>query len=357
MFRSERLSYREHPSITRFALGAVRVLGILAFLGLASLVVPALANGQEVCPEGGDWSSHQNPPLVEIPGAVEYCGKWSTTVVVGTFEQVLNALNSQKHALSHWSYRLGEPEVEFNILLNIGIPKCGVISFSINGFSDVDGIVNVYLDGNLYGQSPYSVNGNIVLNFHNVPVVHGLHTVRAVLSADGLDSVERTAQITDVPCTPTPTSTPPTSTPTPECEECTETPTPTPTFSPTPPKECNLIPQYEQWKLWDSDQGENYISNCYIISVEPPSVERQASLCTLCGDQLEEEGYRYQADRWRHGTVYLDECTGEYVFIFDGGTRDDEWSTHWFRGYMQDNIRTQPRCPDCEAQATAQASN
>ena len=302
MFRSERLSYREHPSITRFALGAVRVLGILAFLVLAVIAVPTFAS--DGCPHagsviGGTWyqgGTNSQPDYTDAinAGATEFCYKagqvilFSSTPLGGSEnEEGEWIINGMEQGLSHWMYFV-----------------------------------------------PSST---------------------ATPTPETPTEPPDTSTPTETPPTPTPTDTPPTSTPTPECEEC--EPSPTPTFSPTPPKECNLIPQYEQWKLWDSDQGENYISNCYIISVEPPSVERQASLCTLCGDQLEEEGYRYQADRWRHGTVYLDECTGEYVFIFDGGTRDDEWSTHWFRGYMQDNIRTQPRCPDCEAQATAQASN
>ena len=159
---------------------------------------------------------------------------------------------------------------------------------------------------------------------------------------------------TDTP--PTPTETPPTPTPTdtPPCEEC-ENPTPTPTFSPTPPKECKLIPQYEQWRLVDSDQKEGYVAACYIISVDPPSVERQATLCTACGDQLDqsESAYTFRADSWEHGTVYLNECTGEYIFLTDGGRRIDEWKSEWFRSGHNDNIRTSPRCPSCEAQATA----
>ena len=102
-----------------------------------------------------------------------------------------------------------------------------------------------------------------------------------------------------------------------------------------------------QWRLVDTRAGENYQKYCYVISSEVPSVERQAKICTVCEDLLAEDGYRFQAETWRRGTVYLDECTGEYIFIFDSGTRDEEWSTHWFRPYLVDNIRTTPRT-DCK---------
>ena len=169
---------------------------------------------------------------------------------------------------------------------------------------------------------------------------------------------------TPTPETPTPTDTPPTPTETPPCEECEETETPTPTDTPppsptpTPKVECKLIPQYEQWRLVDSTQKEGYLPACYIISVDAPSVERQATLCTVCGDALDtsEDAFRFKADSWQHGTVYLNECTGEYVFIEDGGEVITEWQSEWFRAGFNDNIRTSPRCPTCEARATAQAN-
>ena len=183
---------------------------------------------------------------------------------------------------------------------------------------------------------------------------------------------------TVTPTNPPPTATPPcedgrecTPTPTPPCEECDPKPTPTPTgipptptdvppsptpeLSPTPPKECNLIPQYEQWLLTDSSTVSGYLP-CYIISQDPPSAERAATLCTTCGDQLSGE-YTFEATSWRHGTVYLNECTGEYVYIFDDGARDENWYSVYFRPYLVDNTRTTPRCENCEVQATQEALN
>ncbi len=90
---------------------AIVLIVIIAAGGL-----PVLA--ADVCDEGGDWSSHQNPPLVSKPGAVEYCVKagnveHSSCVAYlenGSFEYVSGVVNAEGACgLSHWSYRLGDP--------------------------------------------------------------------------------------------------------------------------------------------------------------------------------------------------------------------------------------------------------
>ncbi len=295
MFRSERLEYKDGRIFNSFMKGSIRVLGILVFLIMAFRVVPGFADVY-VCP---DLYIDNDFYLGSVAGGSETCHYY--TPMINGNENVYTSRND-------WT-------------------------------------------GNGSGNLEICTSG---LHWIDNPSVLTISSCAEVATPT---PTPITPTVTSTPITPTVTNTPtePTPTPTETCREC--EPSPTPTQSSTPPTECRLIPQYEQWKLWDSDQGENYIANCYIISVEPPSVEDQERLCTLCEDQLEVEGYRYQADRWRHGTVYLNECTGEYVFIFDGGTRDDEWSTHWFRSYMQDNIRTKPRCPSCEVRATAQAND
>jgi len=93
-------------------LGVVLIASML-FVGTVS------ANGQEVCAQSGDWSSHQNPPLVDV-GAVEYCVKGGSDnspngyLEYGTYEEVLAVINTEGNAeLSHWSYRMGEQEPNY----------------------------------------------------------------------------------------------------------------------------------------------------------------------------------------------------------------------------------------------------
>lgn len=95
-----------------------KLVVVVVFLALLLVVTstafaspPAEAN---VCPEGGDWSDHQNPPFHEVAGAVEYCfkaGQWlEYEYPEGGFGQEGSCKQGIQYCdLSHWSYRLGEP--------------------------------------------------------------------------------------------------------------------------------------------------------------------------------------------------------------------------------------------------------
>ena len=91
-------------------------------LGLM-LLLAALTQSQNtvsaagVCSQGGDWSSHQNPPLRQIGGAVEYCVKGGSAqsggcdgyLETGSFDDVFRVVTTSGTCdLSHWSYRLGD---------------------------------------------------------------------------------------------------------------------------------------------------------------------------------------------------------------------------------------------------------
>jgi hypothetical protein len=94
---------------------AIVVLLLISALALASTVG---ATGQDVCPEGGDWSNHQDPPLEEVDDAIEYCVKGGSDnsqgcdgyLEKGDFEYVLSVVeNEEACGLSHWGYKLGDP--------------------------------------------------------------------------------------------------------------------------------------------------------------------------------------------------------------------------------------------------------
>lgn len=96
------------------------VLGVIvALVVIATSVAAAGALSPDVCPQGGDWSSHQSPPAHAVDGAVEYCGKAGTSVFYSnsplSCEQTDEGewlCNGQENGLSHWSYRLGETTPE-----------------------------------------------------------------------------------------------------------------------------------------------------------------------------------------------------------------------------------------------------
>lgn len=83
--------------------------GIASIVLVMTLFVPAFANGQEVCPQGGEWSAHQDPPYVPVDGAIELCFKGGSEN--SDCESYLGPeIPEGEHVcdLSHWSYRLGE---------------------------------------------------------------------------------------------------------------------------------------------------------------------------------------------------------------------------------------------------------
>ena len=99
------------------------ILALILTLMFSPLWIPALANGQEVCAQEGDWSEHQDPEdFSEVENAVEYCVKGGSAnsqgcegyLFYGSFDQVENVINSEDACnLSHWSYRISEtPEPE-----------------------------------------------------------------------------------------------------------------------------------------------------------------------------------------------------------------------------------------------------
>ncbi len=90
------------------------LLAMLAIVLLAS----SNAGAHGVCSEGGDWSSHQSPPLRQVDGAVEYCVKGGSDrssgcdgyLEYGSFDQVRRVVNDDDACgLSHWSYKRGDP--------------------------------------------------------------------------------------------------------------------------------------------------------------------------------------------------------------------------------------------------------
>jgi hypothetical protein len=100
------------------------IAGLLALLVIPFMVIGAGANN--VCPEGNGWSDHQEPPLSEVQGAVEYCVKGGSVdngedvsftadgcvgyLDTGSFQEVSATVRGDNACgLSHWSYRLGDP--------------------------------------------------------------------------------------------------------------------------------------------------------------------------------------------------------------------------------------------------------
>src|SRR3990167_2429091 len=87
---------------------------ILVVAGVGVVFNVAYANGQDqVCPHGGEWSAHQDPPFFPVDGAVEYCFKGGNEN--SDCEPYLGPeIPEGDHVcdLSHWSYRLGDPTNE-----------------------------------------------------------------------------------------------------------------------------------------------------------------------------------------------------------------------------------------------------
>jgi hypothetical protein len=93
----------------------VKKVWIFIMVAVLALTLASTAGAvANVCDEGGEWSSHQAPPLADV-GAVEYCVKGGEVgaggyLSYGTYEEVLAVVEGNDHDLSHWSYRMGEPE-------------------------------------------------------------------------------------------------------------------------------------------------------------------------------------------------------------------------------------------------------
>lgn len=286
----------------RNLLPLIAVAGLIAFALIAGATLGAGANGQETCPSGGDWT--------KVDG------------------------------LSGTSYTFDAPS-GFLIVEVCYKHSTYVHQFSVTPTTSYTVVADFHWNENAGKEIQYELS-------------HASFRLEA----------EPTP--TDEPPTPTPTDPPPDPTPTPTDPPPDPTPTPTdeppceedcepePTPTPTEPPKCVLEPQYVMWKLWDHEAYGIQRSTCWVISSDPPSVERQATICTVC-QFYSEEGweYQYQADTWRRGTVYYDPCNDEYVFIFDSGTIDEEWHSGWFRHDFDGNTRLSPRCPSCEEQAAA----
>jgi hypothetical protein len=95
---------------------AVIVLATVAAFALS--LGPAGATGPQVCPEDNGWSDHQDPPLEQVDGAVEYCVKGGSAqsqgcdgyLEQGSFEEVQAVINAEGACgLSHWGFKLGDP--------------------------------------------------------------------------------------------------------------------------------------------------------------------------------------------------------------------------------------------------------
>mgnify|MGYP003932165495 CR=1 FL=1 len=97
------------------------ILGIaMVSISLFGLVFSASAGfdaSQKVCPQGGDWSEHQDPPLHQVDGATNYCVKGGSENsqgcvgyrVVGSYSEVQDAVKQESAcAPSHWSYEKGQ---------------------------------------------------------------------------------------------------------------------------------------------------------------------------------------------------------------------------------------------------------
>ena len=68
----------------------------------------------DVCPHGGEWSEHQEPPFMEVEGTIEYCWKGGSEHsdcfgYLYTSDDPNDYPPEEEHVcdLSHWSYRLG----------------------------------------------------------------------------------------------------------------------------------------------------------------------------------------------------------------------------------------------------------
>ncbi len=99
----------------KFNIHQAVVLGLA--LGLAVGLVAAVGSPafaalqQSVCPQGGDWSGHQDPPFSPVDGAVEYCFKAGSDNSEGCEGGLFDSWPQPEGTcgLSHWSYRLGTP--------------------------------------------------------------------------------------------------------------------------------------------------------------------------------------------------------------------------------------------------------
>ena len=95
--------------------------GLIVLVTLAAIVLSmgaAGATGAQVCPEGNGWSDHQDPPLQQVDGAVEYCVKGGSSqaqgcdgyLEQGSFAEVQAVINADGACgLSHWGFKLGDP--------------------------------------------------------------------------------------------------------------------------------------------------------------------------------------------------------------------------------------------------------
>lgn len=98
---------------------ALTVVALLALLAVPFFVVSAAPAKAQVCPQGVNWSAHQDPPLEDV-GSVEYCVKGGSAeentnrcvayLERGSFEEVSAIVGGENACeLSHWSYKLERP--------------------------------------------------------------------------------------------------------------------------------------------------------------------------------------------------------------------------------------------------------
>ncbi|KKM07671.1 hypothetical protein LCGC14_1731590 [marine sediment metagenome] len=90
-------------------------VGLILIIALASTGLGGIlaANGQDTCPDGGDWTKIDSDDLSLYPvaGAVEYCFKAGSSQSQGCEGGIFNSWPQPEGTcgLSHWSYRLGDP--------------------------------------------------------------------------------------------------------------------------------------------------------------------------------------------------------------------------------------------------------
>lgn len=96
------------------------ILGFAATLLFGLVVFSNVGASQEdVCPHGGEWSEHQDPPFASVSGALEYCWKGGNLDNNGRGCDGFLYQSSDPNdyppegdhvcGLSHWSYRSGTP--------------------------------------------------------------------------------------------------------------------------------------------------------------------------------------------------------------------------------------------------------
>ena len=291
---------------TVFLAVMVEMILLLAILLLLAVSVAEASGGQQVCPQGGGWvkvDGLDDPSYFYVPPAgslvAEFCYKAGTSVV---FHDV-------------------EPP-QGSVTVRSEIPAGGPFGW----------LCYVY-PGSGFCKDLSHASFRLVQEPQDEP------TPTPTATATATETLTPTPTDTDEP-TATPTNTP----------EPTATLVPTPTEVP-----CKLVPQYRQYRLEDYGKPANVL-DCYVISLSHPSADRGNDICSVCTPNFR---YDWTTDNVPFGgMVYLETCTGDYVFIDDDGRIDEKWRSEWFRpefaGDSSDDQakahETRLRCPACDQQ-------